>query len=184
MAFYVTQLHGGDWYVCPFTADTQRDITVPEAYARPYPTRAMAIHAMSMAQQDAMLTPTAHEKAEWSRMARAAYAADRNDIGRRYSVAGSLPMSGQMTVGYFDRLQRGYRGWLTHNRWPELVEIIVAAHQIASGDVLLSADAFPFTVTHTALTSDGRIAVYGHDRRTSQGALELAPDHMVKVRRS
>lgn len=59
-----------------------------------------------------MMTVNAHEKAEWSRLAQAAYAADRNAIGHQYSVAASLPNGGQISISRFDWLQRGYRGWL------------------------------------------------------------------------
>lgn len=64
------------------------------------------------------ITPNAHEKSEWSRMAQAAYLGRRNDIGHRFSVAASLPSYGQVTVAYFDRLQTEYRAWLISDEWP------------------------------------------------------------------
>lgn len=58
------------------------------------------------------ITPTQHEKDGWSRMAQHAYRTGRNSIGHTYSVAASLPRTGQMTVTYFDWLQESYRDWL------------------------------------------------------------------------
>lgn len=59
------------------------------------------------------VTPTEHEKREWSRMAQAAYAADRNDIGHRFSGAAALRVGEAMLVAAFDALQTEYRAWLT-----------------------------------------------------------------------
>lgn len=61
------------------------------------------------------ITPTEHEKSEWSRMARAAYAAGRNGIGHRYSVAAALRRNEPMLPERFDDLQNGYRAWLCFN---------------------------------------------------------------------
>lgn len=66
------------------------------------------------------ITPTEHEKSEWSRMARAAYAVRRNSIGHRYSVAAALRRNEPMRLARFDELQNGYRAWLCFNDfWPE-----------------------------------------------------------------
>ncbi len=65
-----------------------------------------------------MITLTAHEKSEWSRMAQAAYKVGLNHVGTRYSVAASLPADARMSEGRFDELQRDYRAWLTHNVFP------------------------------------------------------------------
>lgn len=59
-----------------------------------------------------MMTPTQHEKNEWSRLATAAYASGRNDIGTKFSVAASLPHDGVLPTAYFDELQDTYRRWL------------------------------------------------------------------------
>jgi hypothetical protein len=59
-----------------------------------------------------MMTVSEHEKAEWARLAQAAYAANRNDLGHQYSVAASLQKGGSISISRFDWLQRGYRGWL------------------------------------------------------------------------
>lgn len=59
-----------------------------------------------------MITPTHHEKLEWSRLASTAYHLGRNDVGHRFSVAASLPSNGQLTVRQYDSLQDGYREWL------------------------------------------------------------------------
>lgn len=58
------------------------------------------------------ITPTQHEKDEWSRLATAAYSSGRNSIGHSFSVAASLPREGQIRLAYFDALQASYRAWL------------------------------------------------------------------------
>lgn len=58
------------------------------------------------------ITPSTHEKFEWSRMAQAAYAMNLNSIGHRYSAAASIPNGWAMPIGRFDQLQTGYRLWL------------------------------------------------------------------------
>ncbi len=58
------------------------------------------------------VTPTDHEKREWSRLAQAAYAAGYNQVGHRYSTAASMYRGQEMRVDQFDSLQSGYRGWL------------------------------------------------------------------------
>lgn len=65
-----------------------------------------------------MITPTEHEKFEWSRMAQAAYRANINNIGHMYSAAASTPRNGAIETGRFDVLQAGYREWLIWGRWP------------------------------------------------------------------
>lgn len=59
-----------------------------------------------------MMTPTDHEKAEWSRLAQDAYRHDYNAIGHRYSAAASMCRGLDMPVQTFDALQAGYRQWL------------------------------------------------------------------------
>ncbi len=66
-----------------------------------------------------MITVTEHDKAEWSRMAQAAYSLNKNDVGHRYSAAASLPRDTEIDVKRFDELQEAYRGWLCFNHWPE-----------------------------------------------------------------
>lgn len=58
------------------------------------------------------ITPTQHEKNEWSRLARWAYANDRNDVGHRFSMAASARNGESISIALFDSLQRGYRSWL------------------------------------------------------------------------
>jgi hypothetical protein len=60
------------------------------------------------------ITPTEHEKREWSRLAHAAYAANLNTIGHRYSGSASLRHDSQMPIDRFDDLQTGYRIWLNN----------------------------------------------------------------------
>lgn len=66
-----------------------------------------------------MITPTSAEKLEWSRMAQAAYAIGRNDIGHRYSVAASLPALARIGTKDFDELHGDYRAWLIDGAWPD-----------------------------------------------------------------
>ena len=63
------------------------------------------------------ITPTAHDKTEWSRLAQAAYREGRNSIGHRFSAAASLPHDAPMTVAQFDALQGQYRHWLVFGWW-------------------------------------------------------------------
>lgn len=65
-----------------------------------------------------MITPTEHEKSEWSRMAVAAYARRDNATGHCFSVAASLPRNAGMHVVWFDALMRDYRRWLCFNELP------------------------------------------------------------------
>lgn len=64
-----------------------------------------------------LVTPTEHEKREWSRMAQAAYAAGRNDVGHPYSMAATLRKGERMAVARYDALMSGYRAWLVFNAW-------------------------------------------------------------------
>lgn len=57
-------------------------------------------------------TPTDHEKAEWSRLAKDAYSRGRNEIGHRYSAAASLPKGAEMPSPRFTSLMRDYQAWL------------------------------------------------------------------------
>lgn len=59
-----------------------------------------------------VMFPTSHEKSEWSRLARQAYARNRNDIGHRYSTAAALPFGESLNLVTFDTLQAAYRVWL------------------------------------------------------------------------
>ena len=66
-----------------------------------------------------MITPTEHEKSEWSRFAQAAYKAGRNDLGHRFSMAAACTLKGQAIDGErFYALQDIYRDWLCFNRFP------------------------------------------------------------------
>lgn len=59
-----------------------------------------------------VMVPTDHEKSEWSRMARAAYADDWNATGHRFSAAASLESGRSIPLHQFDDLQAEYRSWL------------------------------------------------------------------------
>jgi hypothetical protein len=61
------------------------------------------------------ITPTEHEKSEWSRMACAAYAAHYNGVGHRYSGAAAIRKGERMALDKFDALQCAYRSWLCFN---------------------------------------------------------------------
>lgn len=64
------------------------------------------------------ITPNDHEKAEWARMAQAAYRTGRNAIGHRYSAAAALRHNEPLPLPRFDTLQSGYRAWLVFNEFP------------------------------------------------------------------
>jgi hypothetical protein len=59
-----------------------------------------------------MITVTQHDKNEWARMAKDAYANDVNYMGHRYSGAASIPNGSRLTCQVFDALQDNYRKWL------------------------------------------------------------------------
>ena len=59
-----------------------------------------------------------HNKAEWARMAEAAYAAGNQIVGLRFIVASTVPAEYDMSTEYFDSLQRQYRAWLCFNEMP------------------------------------------------------------------
>lgn len=65
------------------------------------------------------ITPTSHERAEWSRMAAAAKQSGLYDTNRRFRQAAE---SLQMTHARFDKLQADYRRWLTVNMFPDDAE--------------------------------------------------------------
>ncbi len=65
-----------------------------------------------------MITPTQHEKNEWTRMAQAAYGADRNSVGHRYSGAASIVTGARIPVSCYDALQADYRAWLNNGNLP------------------------------------------------------------------
>jgi hypothetical protein len=60
------------------------------------------------------ITPTEHEKAEWSRMAQDCYRHDLNDFGLTFSMASAMCLKGQaIPLARFYHLQGLYRMWLT-----------------------------------------------------------------------
>lgn len=59
-----------------------------------------------------MITPTQHEKSEWSRFAVDAYRRCDTFTGHRYSAYAALPNGTRLDVGVFDTLQRNYVEWL------------------------------------------------------------------------
>jgi hypothetical protein len=56
------------------------------------------------------VNPSAHERAEWSRLAQQAYSRGFNAWGHRYSVAAAI--SAPITLAAYDALQLNYRIWL------------------------------------------------------------------------
>lgn len=66
------------------------------------------------------MTPTQHEKNEWSRLATEAYKLGQNMVGHKYSVAASLANNATLPISYFDELQTFYRQWLLDGciLWP------------------------------------------------------------------
>lgn len=65
------------------------------------------------------ITPTEHEKSEWSRMAKDAYSRRINAIGHRYSMAATLRKGESCDLSWFDSLQEGYREWLLYGFAPD-----------------------------------------------------------------
>lgn len=65
-----------------------------------------------------MITPTQHEKNEWSRCAQAAYKAKRNDVGHKLSMAAALRNNESVPLGFYDSVQTVYRKWLVFNELP------------------------------------------------------------------
>ena len=55
---------------------------------------------------------TAHNKSEWSRLAKDAYSKGVNYLGHRYSAAAALPDGAAIPIDRYDILQYGYRRWL------------------------------------------------------------------------
>lgn len=63
------------------------------------------------------MTPNAHERAEWARLAQDAYRTGRNDFGHRFSARAAV--GGYMPLEVFDTLQTIYRRWLIGG-WAEV----------------------------------------------------------------
>jgi hypothetical protein len=53
-----------------------------------------------------MITPTAHEKAQWALHAQACYARGDSAMGHRYSAKAALPEGARLEDSVFDTLQR------------------------------------------------------------------------------
>jgi hypothetical protein len=60
----------------------------------------------------ASIVPTEHEKAEWARMARAAYAEDKGQIGSYFAGLAAMRQGQAISLSAFDSAQRDYRAWL------------------------------------------------------------------------
>lgn len=58
-----------------------------------------------------LMTITAHNKAEWMRMAQDAYNLHLTHTGNRYNAAASM-IGDTIPIAVFDQLQDGYRRWL------------------------------------------------------------------------
>jgi len=61
---------------------------------------------------ETFITPTAHEKREWARMAQAAYKAGRSCLGHRMSGAACLASDQSMGIQRYDHIMGLYRTWL------------------------------------------------------------------------
>lgn len=70
-----------------------------------------------MIQKLSTITPTAHEKQEWGRMAQACYLANENDLGHVMSGAASMAEGARIGCRAFDALQDLYRSWLCRNQF-------------------------------------------------------------------
>jgi len=58
------------------------------------------------------ITPTAHEKKEWARLAAAAFHVHANSIGMLFSDVAKSPANAAIDIRRFDDLQTIYRHWL------------------------------------------------------------------------
>lgn len=58
------------------------------------------------------ITPTDHDRAEWSRLAQDAYRSERNPMGHKFSAAAAWRAGVPMPIGIYDDLQGIYRAWL------------------------------------------------------------------------
>ena len=65
------------------------------------------------------ITPTPHEKSEWSRVAADAYRTGRNWYGHRFSAMASLPAEAAIPARSFAILESLYFSWLVHG-WAEI----------------------------------------------------------------
>ena len=66
-----------------------------------------------------MITPTEHDKREWSRFAVAAYATGLNDVGHRFSMASAMVAKEQAVPReWYDALMKDYRDWLVFGFYP------------------------------------------------------------------
>lgn len=63
-----------------------------------------------------LITPTEHDKAEWSRLAQAAYHSGWNEVGHTFSAGASLPRNGRMDIRRYDAMMAVYRDWLCFGR--------------------------------------------------------------------
>ena len=68
---------------------------------------------------ESTITPTEHEKNEWSRCATAMYANDCNPAGHLLSMSAAYPKGAPMAVSRFDKVASIYRAWLCFNEFPK-----------------------------------------------------------------
>jgi len=66
-----------------------------------------------------MITPTQHEKNEWSRFAKACYAKGLNLQGHIFSRYAAIRNDQQIAVCVYDDIQNKYRAWLCFDVYPE-----------------------------------------------------------------
>lgn len=65
-----------------------------------------------------MIYVTDNDAREWSRMAQAAYRADRNEVGHRYSMGSACLHKCEIPARLFYAYQGPYRAWLVFGEWP------------------------------------------------------------------
>lgn len=70
------------------------------------------IHRHAPRPRAAAMIPTAREKAEWRRVAQAAYRTGRHVTGHRFAIAADLPTDTAIPAARFNALQADYYAWL------------------------------------------------------------------------
>jgi len=70
-----------------------------------------------------MITPTQHEKHEWSRFATVLYSKRLNAVAHKFSAAAALPRNSAIDLQTFDQLQDMYRHWLCFDQYPKVESV-------------------------------------------------------------
>lgn len=66
------------------------------------------------------IIPSRQVKLQWSDMAQAAYSANRNDIGHKFSAAASMRDGNALGPEYYSELESEWLTWKDHGTFPNL----------------------------------------------------------------